>query len=275
MKHALLFLSVILLFAKNTLAQPAVEFIRNYDIGRHERFFDIYAVEDGGYVMCGASSAVPLHWGSILVTRVDAAGREIWSQIFDAGGKSDAYSIIEADGGDYVIGGRVDNRFHALRVTSEGNLVWRSDYNDGVCNAVIELKDGRFLLAGNNSFRSPRYSRIICIDGEGNVEWDRVYDQIEYSTFSGIKETENAVVATGSGRPAGINRGYAWAVKAALNDGDALWTHHYTEGDRQFSTSGMASAGDGGFVLCGGWNSDNMLPGITTVPLITTVMTIG
>jgi len=244
---------ILLAWAIPVFAQPEVEFMRHYNTGRHDNFLDIYALANGGYVMCGIASESDRGDGDLYVVKADDRGDQIWSRTYDVNDNGYLNSIIETDDGDLITAGTAVGQFHALRISPDGELRWRLDFDQGECQAVIELKDGRLLLAGRNSARVPYDSRVICINGGGEVQWDRTYDQIRNSVFYGLRETDGGCVAAGHGMVEDRNSIFPWVVKLRLDDGDAIWTHHYIEGGTQMIVKGMMSAGDGGFVIIGTW----------------------
>jgi len=222
-------------------AQPNVEFIRNFDNDGHDSFQDVYTVSGGGLIACGATSGSGnMSPGAYYVVRTDDDGDEIWHY---AGEQEEAmaYSIIEADNGDFVFGGFRNDQFNASRLSADGELIWTTDYIEGTCEAVIELKNGDFLLGGRSGL-----GRLILIDGEGDVIWSRAYDGGRLSRFHALRDAVDGAIAVGAAQA------QVWAVKVDIEDGDIIWSNFYNP--RHTSTAlSMVSSHDGRFVLTGGF----------------------
>lgn len=171
-------------------SQPPTEWMRTYHQGgaRQETFYDIYKVSNGGYVACGYSD------GQTWIIRLNNEGNAAWSELYDG---NSAQSIIETDEGNFITGRTVDgeegqDQISALVVDPDGEVVWENSYGLGGCNAVIELKDGAFLLAGGRSSQG----LIVMIENDGDLLWQNVYpEQANY--FRGMRETAGGVVLSG------------------------------------------------------------------------------
>ncbi len=231
--------------------------MRTIDEGDYEGFSDIYACGNGSYALCGS---LGLHVANdanadIWVVSLSAQGEVIWSRRFGEQNVFDAaYSIIEADNGDFVVGGRSSNQFTALRISSDGELIWMRSYGSLTCNALIELKNGNFLLAGRTS--QGTRARLVCIEGNGDQIWESSYGFVRggesyLNEFWGIRETDGDVVVAGQGWDENSQRTSFWALKASLeNEGEQIWSEYYPI-DIYGSCRSLASSGDGGFALAG------------------------
>jgi len=248
MHHFIMIFIIILSFVVNAIAQPERDWMRMYDDGRRESFYDLYRVADEGYIMCGWINDRMVSRDStadIWVVRVDNDGHEIWSRTHSIAGVCDfAKSIIEADNGDFVMGGYSGGNVTALRIEEDGDQVWWRNYPSGECEAIIELKSGEFLLAG----RSNSQGYLLCIQGDGDPLWEESYGEWDSNSFVAMRETEGGVVVAGHAYRR--NSGWwIWVVKVNF-EGDLIWSHHHAE-DRVNRCYGMVSSDDGGFVITG------------------------
>ena len=242
---------LIILSSAAVLAQPPVEWIRTYDAGRQsEAFCDVYAINDGGYVMCGLSGD---HWeardstSDMWLVRVDNAGGEIWSNLY---GVEDVYdvarSIIETDSGDFLTGGESTGHVAALLVNEDGDQIWFRTYAEGRCSAVIELKSGEFILAG----KSGRQGYMACIDYGSNLIWEETYGDDDRNAFYSMRETAGGIVLVGGANPVGPVNYRVWLVKMNF-DGELLWERHHAMADYINVGYGIVSCEAGGFALVG------------------------
>ncbi|MBM3330035.1 MAG: hypothetical protein FJY67_11305, partial [Calditrichaeota bacterium] len=246
------------------VAQPPVAFILNYGNGGNEKFEDVYAISDGGYILCGITrsdggvdgTATP---GNLIVTRVDADGEIIWNRVVDRENAALLLSVIETDNGSFVFVGQDAYERYALELSRDGDEVWSSRYGRGRFDAVIELKDGRFLCAGRETFNTYQ-ANLTCITPEGELIWSRRYDIEHSSHLTGLRELEGSVVAAGNGNVRALGGGIRplpLALRVALDDGAVIWQFFSAEGPIM-NVRDMTSSGDGGFVLAGDWWGDDV-----------------
>jgi|GEM_PF-5413674 hypothetical protein len=123
MYKILIFIILIVTISNISWSQSPVEFVRAYDISQGDRFFDIYAVSDGGYIMCGkANYAGRFRRNDMIVVRVDSEGELIWSETYGDGFLDySAKSIVETDNGEFLSGGEAyngENRSQQFMATS-------------------------------------------------------------------------------------------------------------------------------------------------------------
>ena len=256
MKFLILFLTFSFLLISNLYSQPALEWVRTFDAEGAEAFFDIYALEDGGYVACGSQDTNWPFNGRYLIMKIDAEGREVWTNATGNITGAMYKTIIEADNGDYVAAGRNDARpltteVSAIRIDSDGEEVWSRTYSNGVCWAIIELKSGDFLLSGETSQRA---GFLLLINGEGETIWERDYPIGEGRTaqarFTSMRETDHEVVVAGDGRVDGWNPLHTWLLKVDMDDGEIIWERHHNLADWCCCYT-ITSHPEGGFGLSG------------------------
>jgi len=233
------------------IAQPGVEMVALYDMVGSEQILDVYALQDGGYALCGSVTGGAMGRptrGDPIVIRTDQGGNAIWTTRIElAGNDAFASSIIQTENGDFLCGGYHDGQFSAYRVSGDGELIWVMDYCTGRCWGVIELKNGDFILAGDYEGGG-----LIRIDGEGEVIWSRAYTPGWLGHFCGLRESDGGVVAAGSGMVGNNENSAPWSVKVRLEDGEPIWNRIYHNEDLTSYTSfGMTSSGDGGFAIAG------------------------
>ena len=269
MHYAIILAIILTVISTDGTAQPPVAWMRMYDINQYEKFYDIYATADGGYAMCGWVSAdgSMMHAGNIWQLRIDDEGNQLWSGTYGFEDVSNgALSLIEIDDGGFLAGGwsLLNNSwiFIALRTDRDGEEVWLRNYGRSMCQAVIELKSGEFVLAGGGYFGLGGI--VICIDGDGDVLWETHVEGPSFSGFRAMRETEGGIVLCGKYNYS-ANYHYLWVAKVDF-DGELLWERRYEDFDVSQQGFTMVSAHDGGFLLGGiaghpadDWESDFLL----------------
>ena len=249
-------------------AQPPVDWIQTYDYGGNEGFWDIYAVPDDGYALCGCifEGSWEQTPSEMLVVRTDDAGREDWATIYGFDNSLDqTFSIIQSDSGSFLAGGKTEalptrenpSVTAALHLDAEGEVIWFNRYGNGEIHAVIELKNGEFLMAG---WTESYLGYLICIDFDGNVIWEETYEVVQRQYFMSMRETHGGVVVTGIAQRQDANRD-VWVVKVDF-EGDLIWSRLH---DIDFWDEGieMISCREGGFAIGGRIRSrDNPMPNV-------------
>ena len=247
-------LGVCLLMA-SSYAQNPVDWSRQYDCQQHDDCFnDIFATVDRGYITCGQSDQ------SVWLTKMDGNGEIQWSRTYGGGGNvyDAVWTIIEVDGGGYLVGMMRNENFCALRVDSAGEIIWWRDYDYGICHALIELKDSRFILVGHGYGNIERAGRLLMVDSHGEVIWDKYYDP-GYCDLYALKETNGGIIITGSIAPnvdENIEDLQTCLVKFDYN-GEVIWEKIITLRESSIGR-GVVAARDGGYALTGycSWSVD-------------------
>ncbi len=234
-------------------AQPAVELIRSYHGIGDEELYDVYASDDGGYIMCGTTFNTEIDtmrpdYGDCFIVKVAGDGEREWIRIINNDPNEYSYSVIETDDGNYLIGGTQNDRFQAMMIDDEGDMIWNRTYADGASRAVIELKDGNFMLAG----RSSGSGYLVMINEDGNVIWNNRYNPNGSGRFFTMRETDGGIVVGGWGRR---QLSKQWIVKVELEEGELVWSRFY-ENINGYALYSIVST-RGGFVVSG-WLRSHM-----------------
>lgn len=167
-------------------AQPEIAGVRTYGSGE---LLDVYATQDGGYAACGFRSD-----GAIIVR----AGSNLGDQWVRGYNVKRFNSIVELDDHGFLTGGQSPTGlFCAQRTDERGNVRWVRGYAPGECKAVLELKNGNFVLIGWKN-EAP-YGHVRMINSDGNTLWARSYVPMDHS-FSDLTtgvETEGGIIVGG------------------------------------------------------------------------------
>jgi len=133
---------------------------------------DILVDSQGNYLVAGATGSFQANKRDVYVIKLDPDGNILWSQLY---GQSDDFlsfdwgnDIIEVSTGGYLIVGNTNLSTQAtsgelmnvylVRIDTQGKLLWTASTGRGQFydygNAVIELPNGEFLVAGATKTRS-------------------------------------------------------------------------------------------------------------------------
>jgi len=254
-------------------AQPQLHWAHRY----HEHndlqdwICDIYVTEDGGYACCGMTYSQQ-NSSDFWLLKTDDRGELEFSHAYtemEGGVGEKGNSLIQTDDGGYVIGGHSrTNGWDMLVVRTDevGEQIWMNRYGGDdweECNAVIELKNGNFLLAGvTSSFGAGEYDGwLVCIDGDGDVIWDATHGTDQRESFYAMREVNDGVMVAGRRWQHRGDRDY-WLVRVD-EEGEMIWERTYGSANIREDLMDMTSCRNGGFILAG-W-SINYLPFIVRV----------
>jgi len=265
----LLCTTFILIYSTIIFAQPRNLWVRYYGGPGYSWFSDVYATTDGGYVMTGGEFRIGIHPDSlhgerqdVWIVKVDVDGALQWQNTFDMfnGGFDDrGKSIIETEGGDYLIGGAtardgMNYDFIAVKVDSEqeGDLIWERRYNGddpGWCYAVIETKDGHYLLGGWIGRGRNSTGFAVMIDDDGEVVWEQRYERDQLAVIRAIREhPEGGYFLAG-----GADRSFS--LMNIDDEGEVIWSRLYPSDNGSGSARSLVSM-PGGYALAGGAGGD-------------------
>ncbi len=232
--------------AGSALAQPRIVGLHRYDEGMFARFNDIYLATDGGYIAGGLVHDDQDDW---MLNKINAEFQSEWSEIYQGDGDNQIESIIQTDDGGYLAGGWSNETFTPMRTNGIGDVIWRNEFCGGGCRAVIELKNGNFLLIGCASTVTGFIGHVIQTNSAGDLVWERSFEGIPnapYSQFYAGRETDGGVVLAGYTFNQLHNHIVPWVAKLSL-DGMVIW-NSTSQINGLIKT--MVSSPDSGFV-CG------------------------
>ena len=258
-----------------------------------DQAFAMAALADGGYVLAGADgfwAPYGIGWMTgLAMLRTDAKGKLLWRKSLLAGNGGVVRGIAQTADGGFALAAEADaqkangsyegssDNFWLLRVSSSGEAIWAKMYNgkDNATRAfgVVALDDGGAAAAGycvsnwESCGSSPTKSqefRLLRVDGDGNVLWDKYYGG------SGNDAAHAIVKAPGTGfalagsteskiLPGGQHTaGQAdfWLVRTDLN-GVMLWNRTYGGSSEDFAYA-VTAMSDGGFALAGSTQSKDL-----------------
>ena len=195
--------------------------------------------------------------GILHFLRTDNLGNLIGKNLYKPDGvitqiyKSICYSEHPDSG--YVLTGHQDGNLALLRLDNFGNVLWVKAYpryntatsiNYG--NSIINSpKGGWIICGGTGDYENPK-SFVIQTDWEGNMVWDKVYENSYGQSIKFAKD--NGYIACGTKAQKNI-----WLLKLdvtplAIISGDSLWNDSdwngtasgYLDGSGSFSPNGFS-----------------------------------
>jgi hypothetical protein len=215
---------------------------------------DIWVSPDGGVLFAGqdhylekkADGTTAPKVAAWLV-RADASGRQQWSQHYGEDAFTRATSVQGAGDGTSVLAGQWNSGTFLLKVDKAGRQLWRRLFpNDDQADFLVRTEDGGYILGGHvYRYYADKNSWIMKTDALGQSLWTH---SIQGSAVAASEAPGGGYVVAGN-RPDSSGSHHAFLRKVDAM-GRQLWERSFVKGRIDY-LSGIASAGDGGFVLAG------------------------
>lgn len=193
-----------------------------------------------------------------LISKIDKNGNTVWSVAIDGPWSQTPTDIELLNDGNYIItgalGSDVGYGFFMLKISPNGNQIWRQDYNiphPGESlgkNIIKENSDGSLHIATQFSQNGLSFSdRLLYIktDPLGVILFSKFYTPPNPITIMRINDMiikdEYAYIAGGNLYQSNLA---GWVLKIGAGDGNVVWSKYYTFNDGPaeftniFSTSG-------------------------------------
>jgi hypothetical protein len=191
---------------------------RLYSGSRDDSAKAVLSVQGGGYVIGGSTGTGGSKRDDILLLKIDASGKELWSKSFGTDADDTTDSIIATGDGGYLVaasackqGQANDCTIYLAKTDTAGNVMWDHRYGESgrdAAAAVVTAPDGGYTIAGSTRSPAPGAQDqdilILHIDGSGTELWSRTIGTSADESVSGAVLTDNGslVVAGSASDPA-------------------------------------------------------------------------
>jgi hypothetical protein len=193
----------------------------------------IIPTSDGNYIVAGETNPVTAPNtavnGDVYFIKITPDGDTVWTKSYGGDNYDNVASIIATSDGNFIAAGHTQSTsngvsdVYILKINPNGDTLWTKKYgtdNEEGAYAIIEAKDGNFLIAGY--FRdldgNGQYGPLLLkINTDGDTLWTKSYDY-NYGYFMAISATSDGyyiAVGMGIGGPVIVkinsNGGIVWA----------------------------------------------------------------
>lgn len=224
----------------------------------------IRQTQDGGFVV--------VSWHRIL--RLNHHGEIIWqypkedSEEAFTGNFGHKYNeVLETSDQAFIATGQFyqDGNVVVSRIDKNGELLWEKFYGqNGVSEGVsiCESKDGNYLILGTKSLSEHDNDFwLIKINSEGQIIWEKVYDDGEYNFAEQIKPTSDDGCVIAGHSLDHLNNWNARILKIN-SEGGLEWDKAFNWRSGFYTPAhGIVQTNDGGFVFTGR-NGDRQAEGL-------------
>ncbi len=224
---------------------------------------------DLGYLAVGSSES----FGNdndldVYVVKTDVDGFEVWSEVYDEAFREQAYDVIQASDGTFVIVGEIeespgnDRDVFVLKISANGQLIWSKIIDGGQDDMGLSITpgvEGGYLIAGEsrNSDTGNSDFLLLKISDDGEQEWLKVYgDPEQDDRINSIATLDNGYAFVGkTERVGGFDNEVA--VRGLDSEGNEVWSEDIKTMENEVGNA-IITTSDGNIAICGsiGDNSD-------------------
>jgi hypothetical protein len=227
-----------------------------------EEGYSVLQINDGGFLIAGATSSFGAGSRDIWLVKTDANGNLSWTKTIGGGSSDGARQINFTNDGGYIITGwtfsygpgAVGNVW-LVKTDSLGNMSWNkffggSDVDRGL--SVQQTTDDGYVLTGYTASTGAGLDDMLLIktDSNGNLQWQRTFGGSgrDYGNF--VKQTfDNGYIITGYTLSFGAGGDDLWIVRTN-ESGLLLWSKTYGGAQSDVGYC-IQETNDGGYVIVG------------------------
>jgi len=220
----------------------------------------VIQTSDGGYALVGWTYSYGAGSCDFWLVKTDSTGSLQWNKTYGGASIDNAYSVVQAGDGGYVLAGRTYSfgaglsDFWLVKTDSSGNMLWNRTYGgtkDDWGFQVIQSNDGGYAIVGyTNSFSASYDSWLVKTDSAGNMQWNKTYGGANSDyTYSVVQSSDGGYAIGGHTNSFGAGNYDFWLVKID-STGSLQWSKTYggTNVDNALS---LIRTSDNGYALIG------------------------
>lgn len=210
----LFILSLILLFALNSISLPSMEgkfsdiFLKDiqsyndntvaihfstfkseiiwektYGGEEDDKLKSISKTDDEGYVLCGCTYSFDDYFGNGWLIKTDSNGNEQWNFTYGGNGFDSLYDVEQTNDGGFIAIGESNSYSDntdgwVVKVNSQGNKQWNSTYGGKGTEelwTIEQTSDNGFILGGIKINNDFDDIWIVKTDNNGTEQWNRTF----------------------------------------------------------------------------------------------------
>ena len=216
-----------------------MEWDRTYGREGFDGAYGLVEASDGGYVLAGFTQMIwGDGWNDFWLVKTDPNGNSDWSKTYGGDRPQNAYGLVEASDGGYVLVGFTDfsdaerSAFWLVKTDKDGDMVWNQTFRGNYDYAwdLVEVPDGGYALVGRTDYLAPEGYDVVLIktNQNGNVEWTKTYGVSEMSeeAYSLVVTSDGGFIMAGYTCSSGYEYPDFWLTKTDAN-GNMQWNRTY------------------------------------------------
>lgn len=232
-----------------------------------DALWPVIATSDGGYLAGGWFYNASQETNDALLIKTDGNGTILWVNTYGGDGDDQIYGLLEADDGYFAVGmtssysstGNYDAL--VLKTDFDGNQLWlktlpiENYYTEVNGIAKANGDDGYIIVGGTSSASEASQARMIKIDEDGNILWDRTYGGVFTDWWLSVDNThDNNYIVSGGTKCGPYGKGFwgpnIWLIKVD-NEGTIVWDTSFGLPILKDYSLCVKSTSDGGYIVTG------------------------
>lgn len=272
---------------------PAIQWQKSYGGTGADEAFSIQETSDGGYIIAGQSMSNNIdvsgnhgmfdYW----IVKTNSTGTIQWQKSFGGTSNDVAKSILQTNDGGYIVTGSTysingdvtgnhgNGDYWVIKLSGAGAVEWKKCYggsNTDDAFSIRKTSDGGYIVAGstfspNDGDVTGNHGSwdywILKINSIGTLLWQKTYGGSSADNASSIGETtDGGFIISGlshsiDGDVTGNNGNDDYWVVKISSSGSLEWQKSLGGSSVDHAYS-VLQALDGGYVIAGGTNSNNV-----------------
>jgi hypothetical protein len=202
-----------------------------WDIG-----YSIIQSGEGGYMIAGYTTSYGAGKSDMYVIKTDADGNCVWARTYGGGREDRAVSIIQAEGGGYIIEGKSQSYVSRgfgwdlvlMKIDPLGKELWTRVYPAAeaeIGNCIAKASGGGYIAVGTKKCYGICDTNIYVIrtDAEGNSKWVRIFSgKSDEFANSVCRAQGTGYIVLGTTLSFGQGNGDIFMMKIS-EDGEIVW----------------------------------------------------
>jgi putative intracellular protease/amidase len=243
---------------------------RTYGGGDSDGAADVFACDDGGFVLAGYTWSFGAGNSDMLLVRTDPQGEVEWSATFGGSGWERANSVAGTSDGGFVAAGYTTSQGQGLqdilvvRTDGSGSPVWTATFGGpglDIAMSVIEDDSGCFLVCGytESSGAGENDACLLKLGPGGELLWERTYGGSALETADCVIQTEDGNCLLAGATGSSTTNSDALLVKVDP-DGELIWSQYYdgAGGEGGYDRANSVCEFSGGYAVAGDSNEPDL-----------------
>ncbi len=200
------------------------EWNKTYGRAGGDHGYEVQPTVDGGYIIVGWTASIGAGGDDVWLIKTDAMGSMEWNQTYGGIYDDKGYSVMQTDGGGYIIAGMRDEGSEdgsdvwLIKVDNEGEVIWERMFDGGEYDGGSSLrltKDGGYVIAGYFGRDFDTYDLcVIKTDGDGNEQWSQTIGGELNDWGNSIRQTvDSGYIIAGMTESYGAGNYDVWLVR--------------------------------------------------------------
>ncbi len=222
----------------------------------------IQPLPDGGYIMVGSTASFGAGETDAWVLKLNSDGIVVWQKTYGGTVIDSASAIQPTSDGGYILAGSTqsfgggNSYAWVLKLDGDGTVEWQKAYGGTNFDSAYDIHptlDGGYIVLGNIAVGGESiHVRVLKLNSDGTVAWQKTYGGADYETSSAIWPTSDGgyiIAADSASVVTGIpyHFHHVWILKLE-SDGTVAWQKTYGSTDIHIP-SAIQPTPDGGYIV--------------------------